>query len=341
MKFISPSANIIKESNPLKLIELVGRTCYKSEDKITEDSALKFVDSLASRKHYAMLEHANITFEVTGINIIPPAIINTPYIRYSNKLVDGTIYHYITASMSHIVKWGTVIGSGAPIDSIELIIINMIVFAAMSKYVNTATLVEGEVPGECTSNIGEDMCIKVKLLEDIKSEIKDFTHEDWMLHGSYTFKFTCDRGVSHELVRHRSAAGQESTRYCDYMKDKFGACITFVTPSTFEEWPEGAEAEYKRCMAVCEDVYLKLRELGLTPQQARAVLPNSLKTEVVLTMPVWQWYHFFNLRVLGTTGAPHPDMKEVANIAYQIFKSEEGIKSEENDGGKSENEENT
>lgn len=137
-------------------------------------------------------------------------------------------------------------------------------------------------------------------------------HEAMLEHASVTVKFVVDRGISHELVRHRLASfAQESTRYCDYSKDDFGSEITFIIPEYLEYKSEGWNI-WKESMKQAEDAYFKMLDFGLSPQQARAVLPNSLKTEVVMTANLREWRHFFKLRALGTTGKPHPQMLEVA-----------------------------
>lgn len=137
-------------------------------------------------------------------------------------------------------------------------------------------------------------------------------HEAMLEHASVTVKFVVDRGISHELVRHRLASfAQESTRYCNYSKDDFGSEITFIIPNYLEYKSEGWNI-WKESMKQAEDAYFKMLDFGLSPQQARAVLPNSLKTEVVMTANLREWRHFFKLRALGTTGKPHPQMLEVA-----------------------------
>ena len=138
-------------------------------------------------------------------------------------------------------------------------------------------------------------------------------HEAMLEHASVTVKFVVvDRGISHELVRHRLASfAQESTRYCNYSKDDFGSEITFIIPDYLEYKSEGWNI-WKEFMKQAEDAYFKMLDFGLSPQQARAVLPNSLKTEVVMTANLREWRHFFKLRALGTTGKPHPQMLEVA-----------------------------
>lgn len=137
-------------------------------------------------------------------------------------------------------------------------------------------------------------------------------HEAMLEHASVTVKFVVDRGISHKLVRHRLASfAQESTRYCNYSKDDFGSEITFIIPDYLEYKSEGWNI-WKESMKQAEDAYFKMLDFGLSPQQARAVLPNSLKTEVVMTANLREWRHFFKLRALGTTGKPHPQMLEVA-----------------------------
>ena len=145
-------------------------------------------------------------------------------------------------------------------------------------------------------------------------------HEAMLEHASVTVKFVVDRGISHELVRHRLASfAQESTRYCNYSKDDFGSEITFIIPEYLEYKSEGWNI-WKESMKQAEAAYFKMLDFGLSPQQARAVLPNSLKTEVVMTANLREWRHFFKLRALGTTGKPHPQMLEVTVPLLEDFK---------------------
>ncbi len=137
-------------------------------------------------------------------------------------------------------------------------------------------------------------------------------HEAMLEHAGMTVKFIVDRGVSHELVRHRLASfAQESTRYCNYSKDKFGNELTFIRPCFFMD--EDSQ-EYKLWHDMCqaaEHAYLAMLMTNIPPQEARSILPNSLKTEVVMTANIREWRHFFNLRAAGITGMPHPQMLEV------------------------------
>lgn len=166
----------------------------------------------------------------------------------------------------------------------------------------------GRVCYKSEENITEDSAIK------FAQNILKRGHEAVLEHCSFTVKFIVDRGVSHEIVRHRVASYcQESTRYCNYSKDKFGNEITVIKPCFWrEDEDENKEhikfAVWKRSMAEAESAYFELLRMGATPQEARAVLPNSLKTEVVMTANIREWRHFFKLR---TSSAAHPQMREV------------------------------
>lgn len=134
-------------------------------------------------------------------------------------------------------------------------------------------------------------------------------HEAVLEHCSFTVKFICDRGVSHEIVRHRMASFcQESTRYCNYSKDKFDGELTFIKPYFWDEHSDQMR-DWRSAMTLAENHYLGLLAMGATPQEARAVLPNSLKTELVMTANIREWRHFLNLRC---DPAAHPQMREVA-----------------------------
>ena len=134
-------------------------------------------------------------------------------------------------------------------------------------------------------------------------------HEAVLEHCSITVKFVCDRGVSHEIVRHRLASYcQESTRYCNYSKGDFRGEITVIEPIYLVPYTDGYSAWEEACQ-IAERAYFKLLDFGCSPQEARAVLPNSLKTEVIMTANIREWRHFLRLRT--GTGA-HPQMREIA-----------------------------
>lgn len=137
-------------------------------------------------------------------------------------------------------------------------------------------------------------------------------HESVLEHSLMSVKFICDRGVSHELVRHRLASfSQESTRYCNYFSDKFDHELTFIIPSFFTVDSEGYEI-WKRAMSDAEMAYMYLIDQGYKPEEARSVLPNSVKTEVVMTANFREWRHFFKVRAARETGKAHPQMEELA-----------------------------
>lgn len=154
----------------------------------------------------------------------------------------------------------------------------------------------------------------------IKSLIRS-EHFAMLEHYGITVKFVTDRGISHEIVRHRLASfAQESTRYCNYIKDKFGNEISVIKP---QELVKGS-FEYivwKKQCEQAEKAYFKLIDNGVKPETARSVLPTSLKTTIVMTANVREWRHFLNLRAIGTTGKPHPDMQELAIDLLNQFKS--------------------
>lgn len=117
-------------------------------------------------------------------------------------------------------------------------------------------------------------------------------HESVLEHFNFSVKMIVDRGVSHEIVRHRLASySQESTRYCNYSKGQFGGEITVIEPCFLEPGSEGYDLWYNACSAA-EDNYFMMLNFGFTPQEARSVLPNSLKTEIVMTANIREWRHF-------------------------------------------------
>lgn len=145
-------------------------------------------------------------------------------------------------------------------------------------------------------------------------------HETVLEHEKVSVRIVCDRGVSHEIVRHRIASySQESTRYCNYSKDKFGNEIAVIEPCFWTDRPDAVNkySAWKQAMEYTELAYFKLLQAGASPQEARTVLPNSLRTEIVMTMNLREWRHFFKLR---TATAAHPQMREIACPLLDEFK---------------------
>ena len=275
MKLIKPSVEIIKQeeydlNHIFKFIELAGRTCYKSEDKITEDSAKEFVERMIKSGHSAMLEHGTVyltipTFYTQDVGILKYEL--NPY----SKVVTIKDYTYITT--------------------------------------NYRVLVE------------HDWLSDLKFLSVRNSVHKKRT----------TVKFICDRAIANEFVRHRAFSfAQESTRYCNYTKDKFNNELTFIIPCWIKDLEKGnyyAHCEYhhanhdtsKEWFDTCIDsefIYTYLINEGWKPQEARTILPNSLKTELIMTGFDSDWQNFFKLRCAPNA---HPQAKELADMLKDKF----------------------
>lgn len=295
MKLIKPSFEIWEQSAGLegvyKQIEKVGRVCYKSEDKITEDSAKPFVDRMIKSGHGAMLEHGTLYFKI-------PANIDVA----GNFLDEAPTWTKCKLVESQEGNWWAVTTN-----------LRVMIEHFASEYIE-------------------------ELIENYLCELTEY-HEKRI-----TVHFVCDRGVSHEFVRHRVMSfAQESTRYCNYSKDKFGNELTFIIPcwldiptGQYQYWdgdwcdinkmkvqlPEGEHKDidaFLWTLSNAEMQYTLLINSGWKPQEARTVLPNSLKTELIVTGFVSDWNHFFDLRARGTTGAPHPQAKELAEPLMKEF----------------------
>ena len=317
MKIINAQASVLVENDPIKKIEKCGRVCYKSEDKITEDSAGKFVANIIKRGHEAVLEHASFIFQV-------PSNVNNEYnvygdIRNKVNFIENRypvkMYIRFTDSDGYIVSgnvraWRDFFHfAGVPPYMDDFVESNPILFPEFKKV---------------SSSLFREWHVRQISADDLVSTYQRLVHED------ISVKFICDRGVTHEIVRHRPASFcQESTRYCNYTKGKFGGSITIIDPIFFNEdeerknvdgadWAINKYDVWKTCMKNLEKAYTLLMELGATPQEARSVLPNSLKTEIVMTAPLMEWCHFFNLRM---SSAAHPQMREVASYAYACINS--------------------
>lgn len=308
MRAIEPFAEILDidiGDNVLRKIEWVGRTCYKSTDAITDESAPKFVENLIKRGHEAMLEHGSFCFEIEyGVYCFMKEVIQSlsdeygfrSFIRFTKEdrvLMSGNVRAWRDL-FKNMMEW-----SGIP-DCFE-------------SFIKENPVLFPEYQDEIFDpwNIGS---IRPVGVTDLKTE------DEFLTHADVTVRFVVDRGISHELVRHRPASfAQESTRYCNYGKDKFGGQITFIIPEFFKygspEWDL-----WKEQMIHAEEAYLAMMEHGVTPEKARTVLPNSLKTEVIMTANCAEWKHFFELRACNKTGKAHPQMLEVAQPLLDDFK---------------------
>lgn len=315
MRLIKPSFSIWDQQEGLegvyKQIEKVGRVCYKSEDKITEDSAKSFVERMVKSGHGAMLEHGTI-------------YLNVPEQTYTETLEDefgkfnnpnnGLIDRYRKNKYSKV-------NSVAADEALRKKYPKVRPFKLTHHYITTNLRVIVENGWE----------------EDLEWQCEPTEHHEKCI----TVKFICDRGVSHEFVRHRVFSfAQESTRYCNYSKDKFGNELTFILPPWVDERQLGEqnsqelliqmgslsnptytqedlnELYFLFSLASSEVQYFNLINNGWKPQQARAVLPNSLKTELVVTGFASDWEHFFELR---DAGSAHPQARELAHPLHMEF----------------------
>lgn len=297
MILMKPSVERIDETNPVKLIEIAGRTCYKSEDKMTDTSSVKFVKAMMKSHHYAMLEHGHITCKVCGLPeyALSAEFLSTPYLVWSFYNQE----FYITLSVSHIAQG----------ISNECTMLDRTVFKGISELFKRRYMEMKDVDsiGLGTTSIPG---ILIRIIQQ-----KDFAILPVSIRSKHTFesfRFICDRAVSHELVRHRCSVAQESQRYCNYGLDKFDNQVQFIYPCDWETLSASSKQRFIDTCEFCENQYLEDIADGIKPQMARHNLPNSTKTEVVLTMSISQWVHFIKLRSQGVTGAPHPDMKVLA-----------------------------
>lgn len=332
MKIIEQSVEAITPTeNYLDLLEKVGRTCYKSEDKITNDSAMKFVKAICKSNHLAILEHYNVHFMMTRgdadtfisyidfLNSHEKQKIFVNPLKYFNWDVISSESAIFTGSLRafyELFQW--LVNIHGCID-----ICNTMLHLLKTFY----PTVFNNIDGETFYSPIESLALDTLLFNDydlIKaSKDKHYPPVPLEKHILHTLKFTTDRGVSHELVRHRNCAfAQESTRYCNYSKDKFGNEITFIKPVEFSTDPYEEDIKSAIWGSTCfniETSYFEMLGCGATPEQARSVLPNSLKTEIVVTASELEWQHIINLRYYGTTGKPHPQIKDLMEKALPIL----------------------
>ncbi|MGN9147299.1 FAD-dependent thymidylate synthase [Clostridium sp. HCP1S3_A12] len=195
------------------------------------------------------------------------------------------------------------------------------------KIINPSVQLEDEIDGQKIlkkiERIGR-VCYKSEgnITEDsaerfVKSIIAR-GHESVLEHVNISVRVICDRGVTHEIVRHRIASySQESTRYCNYSNDKFGNELTFIRPIFSDKCDAGMMDTFEVACEEIEKKYFAMVKCGATPQEARSILPNSIKTEIVMTMNLREWRHFFLLRC---DKAAHPQTREIANMILKEFK---------------------
>ena len=259
----------------IKHIELCGRTCYKSEDKITDFSAEKFVNMLKSNHHMSVLEHGTVYLDMPMNDNF--SAIHNPY---------SVVNFYLDE------------------DGFERI--------AMTT--NYRVILE--------NNLDEEFKL-------YSISIPTEHHEQ-----RYTFRITCSRAIANEVVRHRQMSySQESTRYCNYSKDKFGGELTFIKPEWLSEnafevgnksgdvyYLNKAESTYLNSLIDSEVNYLDLTKENIKPENARGVLLLDLKTDLIVTGTKEQWDAFFKLRCAKSA---HPDIQVIANQIKDMIYGED------------------
>lgn len=316
MKLIKQSYEIIPQISGLegiyKQIEKAGRICYKSEDKITEDSAKEFVNRMIKSNHTAMLEHGTVYLHME---------FDSKESYFNDDL--ALKYHDNPHTKALRVR-------------------------------DIQTEPQGKQHAYITTNYR--VLVENGWLDDLKYLCEPTEHHEKRV----TVKFTTNIGINREFTRHRVFSfAVESTRYCNYSKDKFENEITFIIPNwcnyieegyayyhdgicmrtglkdkysfDFKSWTKPfkdedenlwrKDLEFLRVAIYNERIYFRLLEEGLKAQEARGVLPLDTKCDMIMTGFVSDWKHFFDLRALGTTGAPHPQAKELAEPLMQEFKA--------------------
>ena len=306
MKIVEQEAVYLPhEGDPYEFIEDVGRTCYKSEKR---GNPTGFVKGLFKSGHHAMLEHWYVYFklDVDTMRMFTHELETFEFqflnIDTDNYFVSGSFRAFIDIFAYHMID-----------DFRHSSIITRMGNILANKYPD----IFEEYKYEADERYG---VVELLTRDEVISQLKNGKFGSaWIFHLiPHTFRFVTNRGVSHELVRHRIASfAQESQRYIGYNKEKFGNEITIIKPlldpesKDYEEW--------KYAMDWCETVYMNLRERGIAPQIARGVLPNDCKTEIVVTATEDEWQHIVDLRYHGTTGAPHPQIKELIGLAYPVL----------------------
>ena len=275
MKIVKPSATYLGTvgRDNLQSIEMAGRTCYRSEDKITPDSAEAFIRKLIKAGHLAMVEHSNLVIRA-------PRLLQRIGMNLDRFVIAAGKYLNVVETERYILIGGSLTAWYRRGEELGWIHRFFDVFLMEYGSLFDSPIVRDTEPWEVCPH----------------DEIPRERHR-------HTVRFTCDRGVSHELVRHRPCSfAQESTRYVRYDD------IEVVEPDGWGAWDKNVRMTTVYAWAAAQAMYQRLIDLGRSPQQARAVLPTALRTEIVVTADAAEWRHIHSLR---TAAASHPDMRRV------------------------------
>lgn len=329
MKIINARYEFVKEPNITRKIERIARICYKSEDKIADGTDIKMLKNLISRQHMAMLEHGDIALVVNQYAYDIAASLITDMERHGSATAGRTEKCYLRLShirdyiiSGNVRAWFNFFTYALKYEKMDHHPTNTaktgVLQILLRKIIGLICAETGNIfefdTEFITSNAQESLSSDIiDILNDNISVIRDYsvlTSEERMLHETFSIIFTCDRGVSHELVRMRdSSFAQESTRYCNYSQNKFSNEITVIKPcfdwslAQFEIWKDSCEHD--------EKTYFKMLNSGATPQEARDNLPQSVKCDIAVTTNLAEWRHIFELRACDKTGPAHPQMKEL------------------------------
>jgi thymidylate synthase (FAD) len=293
MKFVEQSADIMPlYDDPIKHIERCGRIAYKSEDKITEDSANKFVRMIVKRGHLSVIEHANVNFWVEKYNLsqLKDYTLNQDtkflYINPRTNIVSGNYRAFLELIAQYPIKF---IDLFAKLNEIAPIIFEDS-YQQLPYYIRKNATLNSFIIA--TNN-------------DIKYQDKPYT-------TYHSVHFITSRGISHELVRHRLVAiTQESTRYCNYKNQD----IQFIKQDFDNRFQEDT---YEASCSFSELNYKNMIQHGAPPQIARDVLNHGLKTELILTANLAEWHHILKLRC---SKQAHPQMQALMKPLLFQFKT--------------------
>lgn len=303
MKVISPFYEILDSLDLQGLavrIEYCGRVCYKSEDKIDRDSAIPFTRKMAEHGHNSVLEMGVLSLKITHagpehlaeLYATQPKYLQIDHLDPDTLLVSGSVRAFREMLIFH--------------PACRLVNSMAAFLAERHPYFFDTIIPAGGLRPE------PDVVVRKVGLAEIDKLPADLLAK----HRHLAVKFTVNRAITHEIVRHRPCSFlQESQRYCRYADNKFGGEVTFIKPMFYEEGTREFEL-WTRAMELTERIYLELLETS-TPQAARTVLPNSCKTELIVYANLVEWKHIFKLR---TTKAAEPSMREVMIPLHQEFK---------------------
>lgn len=311
-KVCKPNAEEIRLNDPLAHIELVGRTCYKSEDKITPDSCKNFVARMYDNGHHAMLEHFRFIVQVSQQIWEGLSALKSPYIAMTCK--DGR--YIISASARGLMDGLNTVNFMRMCDAMpesDIQGIEIALLAIIKHIIWWYRADERSGVDELFGGTKQDFSACEQYMFEMltNEDMEKMSIYEYLMHGWHTVKFTVDRGVTHELVRHRPASfAHESTRYCNYSQGKFGKCINVIRPFEFKNDTEEFNL-WEKSMHYLNEMYQQMIHLGVAPQWARSILPQSTKADIVMTCTNMEWVYVINLRYSGMAGKPHPQMVEV------------------------------